>query len=79
MHNVHTCSKCSVHMITTIVLVLHSNLVKVAGDMVCRARIIILVCINAIGTRRRIGCLLFTIVGVIKTFPTLEAPILQHN
>jgi hypothetical protein len=59
MHNVHICSRCS-------------DLVEVSGNVVRSIRIGVPVCINAIGTGRYIGHLLFTIVGVIKSFPALE-------
>jgi hypothetical protein len=48
MHNVHICSRRSVDLIATIVLVRHRDLVEVSGNVVRSIRIGVPVCINAI-------------------------------
>lgn len=50
-----TCAASSLNLIMASVLFMHTQMIKVVGDMVCRARISIPVHINAIGGSRSKG------------------------
>jgi hypothetical protein len=71
MHIVHTCARCSVHLISSIVLILHGKLVKIAGDVVCSTRVRVPICVDAIRIGSHISRFLLTSEGVIEPVPAL--------
>jgi hypothetical protein len=58
-------------LISTIVLVLHGKLVKVASDVVCSTHVSIPIGVDVIGISSHISRFLLTSEGVIEPLPVL--------